>query len=134
MVRKGWWVLLLVLVTVGVAGCGRGSDEVVLDETDSGREIRLAPGQTLVIRLESNPSTGYSWGRTDTDSTILVQEGEAEYSADVSSQNRVGAGGVETLRFKAAQAGETSLELGYRRVWEEGVDPIQTFQVQVTVQ
>lgn len=130
----GWWALVLVLVVLGAAGCGRGGgDEVILDMEDSGSEVTLSSGQILVIRLDSNPSTGYGWGRTDADSTVLVQDEDAEFKEGASGQGLVGASGVETLRFKAAQAGETTLELGYRRPWEKGVDPLDVFQVRVVV-
>lgn len=131
--RRGGWVLMLVLVVLSAAGCGRGGNEVVLDAGDNGSAVTLAPGQVLVIHLASNPSTGYSWGRTDADTTVLVQEGEAAFEPGAGSEGKVGAGGTETLRFRAGQAGETTLELGYRRAWEKGIDPIETFQVQVTV-
>jgi len=44
-----------------------------------------------------------------------------------------GAGGWEIFRFKAISAGQMTLELGYRRAWEEGVEPILTFTIEVIV-
>ena len=45
----------------------------------------------------------------------------------------VGAGGWEIFRFKAVSVGQMTLQLGYRRSWEEGVDPILTFSIEVIV-
>jgi predicted secreted protein len=45
----------------------------------------------------------------------------------------VGAGGVEVFRFEAAGSGQTDLTLVYHRPWEKGVDPLETFAVQITV-
>jgi len=38
-----------------------------------------------------------------------------------------------TLRFEAASAGRTELELAYRRPWEKNVPPIETFKLTVVV-
>lgn len=45
----------------------------------------------------------------------------------------VGAGGWEIFRYKAINAGQMTLKLGYRRPWEEGVEPLITFSIQVVV-
>jgi predicted secreted protein len=60
----------------------------------------------------------------------LRQVGAAQFEPQ---SNLVGAPGVETLRFEGWQAGETTLELVYRRSWEKGIEPLQRFSVQVTV-
>jgi predicted secreted protein len=40
---------------------------------------------------------------------------------------------VEVFRFEAVEAGETLIELVYHRPWEEGVEPLETFSIQVIV-
>ncbi|MGC9358653.1 MAG: protease inhibitor I42 family protein, partial [Anaerolineae bacterium] len=44
-----------------------------------------------------------------------------------------GAGGVQVFRFRAATTGRTTLELIYHRPWEEDVEPLQTWSVEVVV-
>ena len=125
---------LLMLVLVG--GCtgqpGTGS-EIVLDGSNDGETITLDAGQELVIHLEANPSTGYGWQVVDAGDGVLEQVGEAEFTPSARGRRVVGAGGTETLRFKAAQAGTTTLELVYRQPWEGGAQSDETFQVSVTV-
>jgi hypothetical protein len=53
------------LVVVLATACG-SSGQVELTAADDGRQIELNSGQTLVVSLESNPSTGYSWERAST--------------------------------------------------------------------
>ena len=60
--------------------------------------------------------------------------GEAEFNENPRSKGMVGAGGTETLRFEAKKTGQTVLELVYRRPWEQGEKPIETFTVQITVE
>jgi predicted secreted protein/N-acetylneuraminic acid mutarotase len=108
--------------------------EVNVNEEDDGMEFVLKLGQVLVVTLESNPSTGYSWEVVENQDSILEQIGEAEYKpVEQTDPPMVGAGGWEIFRFKATSAGQETLNLVYRRSWETDVEPIKTFSIDVTV-
>jgi inhibitor of cysteine peptidase len=137
-------VLLAVLVTAGCGparGVARGADvvkadvkEIQVGAQDNGSRIEVEKGQTLVVTLDSNPTTGYSWEVVEGQGTILQQQGEAQFQpSNAGDQQLVGAGGAETFRFEAAGAGEVTLKLIYHRPWEKGVEPLETFSVQVVV-
>jgi inhibitor of cysteine peptidase len=119
------------LLTLLLTSCG-SSSEVELDLNDSGSQVELAKGQDLVIELESNPTTGYGWHVVEMDEAILKQIGEVEYTPSQTGEI-VGAGGVEVLRFEAIEVGTTYLELGYLRVWEKDVEPLELFTLSVVV-
>jgi len=119
------------LLAATLSGCG--SQEVSLGAEDNGGQVTLEQGQTLAISLESNPTTGYGWQVLEMEAAVLQQSGEVEYKQSSGSEGLVGAGGVETLRFEALAAGQTTLTLGYMRPWES-VPPVETFTLQVTVQ
>lgn len=125
--------LLLLLSALTFSGCGPAK-EVQLDASANGRQVELQKGQTLVITLESNPSTGYSWEVVELEESILRQMGEPEFKvSDPREPPPPGAGGWETFRFEATNAGQTALQLVYRRPWEEGEEPLETFSLQVVV-
>jgi inhibitor of cysteine peptidase len=142
-------VVVLLLVTVLlVTGCGNGADAetapkptpggdleaVVLDGEDNGDSVALSPGQTLVVSLASNPTTGYSWEVAECDEAVVKQVGEVEYAqAAAKDEQLVGAGGTETFRFEATGSGQTTLTLVYQRPWEQGVEPLEVFSVEVVV-
>jgi inhibitor of cysteine peptidase len=120
--------------------------EIRLGAEDYGRAVQLREGEELVISLEANPSTGYAWqvdhGPLAAQSqSILVQTGETfetvegQGSTDVEPSATMppvlGAPEIQTLRFQAAQAGQTGLILVYRRPWEEDVPPAQEFSLSV---
>jgi inhibitor of cysteine peptidase len=132
--NKGYGYKLLVAVILfailPMAGCGGTSGEVKVDDSYNGGQVVLEIGQVLVVSLESNPTTGYSWEVTEIDDAFLRQEGEVEFEAQ---SDLVGAGGIETFRFKALAAGEGQLELVYRRPWEEGIEPLEVFSIGVGV-
>jgi inhibitor of cysteine peptidase len=84
----------------------------------------------LVISLEGNPTTGYMWDVAELDDQVLRQIGETEFKPE---SDAIGAGGVQTLRFETVNSGQTTLKLVYHRPWEEGVEPLETFTIQVVV-
>jgi len=109
-------------------------EEVNVDEKDADSQVEIEQGQILVVTLKSNPTTGYSWEVVETQESILQQMGEAEFKqSDTGGPPLVGVGGWEIFRFKAISAGQTSLKLVYHRPWEEGVEPINTFSIEVVV-
>ncbi|MEN6428696.1 MAG: protease inhibitor I42 family protein [Phycisphaerales bacterium] len=91
-------------------------------------------GQIFTVTLESNPSTGYRWEWVDHQDSIVEQMGEAQFKPrETGDPPLVGAGGWESFDFKAVHPGQMTLKLVYRRPWEEGVEPLKTFSLQVTV-
>ncbi len=138
-----WCIVVLLFSALWLAGCGPAGDalsgadvappemnEIALGDQDNGRKIEVQQGQILAISLASNPTTGYSWQPADLDESILEPVGEAQFQAQ---SNLVGASGIETLRFKAGGAGTTALKLVYHRPWEKDVEPLERFEVEVTV-
>ena len=112
-------------------------DDMVLTAEDDGSVVELGEGQALVVTLESNPTTGYSWQVSEVDEDVLMQIGEPEFEeaaapAAAEGEQVLGAGGTETFYFASA-AGETTLTLVYHRPWEEDVEPEEVFSVEVIV-
>lgn len=104
---------------------------ITLTASDKGSQVSMKVGDQIVITLEGNPSTGYTWEAQSLDTTIFEQVGEATFVS--SDPGLVGAGGSLTLTFKAVKAGTASLTLVYHRPWETGIAPMDTFSVSVTV-
>ena len=122
-------VLLVSAVLLASPGC-RSTGRVEIDEADNQGEVVLNVGDTLLLSLESNPTTGYGWQIAQIDQSILREAGH-EYEAE--SSDLVGSGGREIWRFDALAAGSTTLQLEYTRSWEEGVEPEKTFSIRVVV-
>ena len=102
-----------------------------LTEADEGGAFELQRiGDQLVVVLEGNPTTGYLWEVEAVDESTLQQVGETEFLSD---SNVPGSGGKLTLCFQAMATGQTTLRLVYHRPWEEDVEPLKTFKVNVAV-
>ncbi|MFN2155296.1 MAG: protease inhibitor I42 family protein [Anaerolineae bacterium] len=123
--------LVAFVVLAFAAGCG-SSGEIELTAADDGRQIEMQQGQTLVVSLESNPSTGYRWERAPVEDEILQQAGEPEFRQGGRS-GLVGTPGQQIFRFQAAATGTTRLDLVYHRPWEQEAKPEGIFSVTVVV-
>jgi len=97
-------------------------------------QVTLEVGQRFTVTLESNPSTGYRWEWVDRQESILEQMGEAAFKPrETGDPPLVGAGGWDIFTFEAVTPGQMTLKLVYRRPWEEGMEPLKTFSLRVSV-
>jgi len=118
-----------------------------LDE-GSTAPVVLARGQTVVVKLEANVTTGYRWEPLAGYAPTLMQIGTADYvgrspdaTATIAASSApapaaapvAGAPGDMTFRFRAETPGMTTLELAYRRPFEPTVAPAKTVRYDVTV-
>ena len=102
----------------------------VSDPQDGGRLMVFA-GDTLRVRLRSTPGTGYSWQIVQVDKNVLAQKKAPVFVPP--PQDIPGAEGHIVFDFRAAQPGNTTLQLAYTRPWEKNTPPARTFNIEVTV-
>jgi len=129
MARKILFLVALAGMVILITGCG--SVQTQLSAADNGKTVEVKAGDQIVIALEGNPSTGYTWEAKDLDAGMFQQVGETEFKS--SNPGLIGAGGTLTLTFKTLKAGTSALTLIYHRPWETDVAPVNTFMVNVTV-
>lgn len=91
----------------------------------------LSHGDTLVVILESNASTGYSWSITSQpDPSVLASEGK-EIQPPTSPMP--GAAGHQIFSFSATASGTTRFTLTYARPFgDQKPAQVETFNVTVT--
>jgi len=130
MSRKILSIVLLAVMVILVTACSP-IKQINLTAADKDSQVEVKVGGQIIITLDSNPSTGYNWETKDLDTTMFEQVGDPTFT--ISDPGLVGSGGTLTLTFKALKAGTTALTLVYHRPWETGIDPIDTFEVTVTV-
>jgi inhibitor of cysteine peptidase len=131
MAHTGLYWLAGLFLLLSLAGCKTGaSAPLVLTEKDAGTTISLNQGDTLVVALDGNITTGYTWEMLPMNPAVLQQVGIAEVTPDTAA---LGAGGKIALKFLAVKSGQAPLQLVYRRSFEQDVAPAKTFEVNVKV-
>jgi len=136
MFRITRFVISVAIAAFLVAACAQAapstnSKTVVVTPAIKGNSASLNVGDKLEIQLPTIPSEGYSWVPQDLDTSILVQEGEAVYTAD---SNPNSAGGVVTLRFNAVGKGTTALTLAYENSPADGSPGFSTDSFSLAVE
>lgn len=117
-----------------LAACTQTPHTISLDEEHSSRcPLELVRGQSVLITLRSNPTTGFRWQVQDAAPGVLRSLGPEVYSNPEDS-GLVGSAGQSSWRFAAANPGGGRLLMVYRQPWEPNVAPAQTFECQVTVE
>ena len=148
------WIpsLLIIPLLLSLVGCSQGSTpanssggnnpaniptslaKLLLEAGANGTTQQLAVGEMIAISLESNPSTGYSWMATSSNSGVVALMGEPIYTTPMDNGTPVpGAAGTQTFTFQAVKAGKATLTLDYVRPWEKNATPEKTFSVTVEV-
>ncbi len=146
--RKRVWLAMNFVLLLSLAGvaCGNQAADttstassppapLTVTDKDSGNALELVQGQKLIVRLPSNPSTGYAWSVADVSNKVLTADGSPAFEQDPAGggQPPVGAGGTEIWTFSSTSAGQQDLRLEYSRSWETGVAPAQSVSYRVTV-
>jgi len=106
------------------------AQQIQVTVADQGKNFTLHVGDSLVIVLDSNPSTGYNWVVKSVDNPVLSQSGEPVFKTD---SKQMGAPGNTTFTFKTMSSGFQVLTLLYQRPFEKDAQPLKTFTINVTV-
>lgn len=123
--------MMFALLVGSLAACQpAAADPIKIGAQDAGKTITLKTGDTLVITLDGNVTTGFNWIPAAQNPVLLNQLGDVAVTPESSL---VGAPGKIVLQFKAVTQGQTVLHLDYKRSWETGVAPEKTFEVTVVV-
>jgi inhibitor of cysteine peptidase len=124
-------LIFATMMAVIVSTSAAAGEPVLMSEADNGKTIIIAKGDSLVIRLKSNPSTGYGWQVGKNNDSILKLIGLPAFHP--AEHEIPGAPGRQSFTFVAIAKGSDAIELGYARPWENGVAPVKTFGVIATV-
>lgn len=124
-------VLCLALLAASLAGCTSNAGETItITAEQAGQTVELQVGDTLVVLLPGNPTTGFNWFPAPQDPPLLEQAGEPQATP---ASLALGAPATIALQFRAVGVGQTTLRLDYQRGWEEDVAPESSFEVAVVV-
>lgn len=83
------------------------------------KSFKVKKGDIFKLKLESNPSTGYSWNFAEPFDSTVINLNKKEFEQKTKDgAPMMGAGGTEVWIFKAIEKGKTKIKLKYSRSWE----------------
>lgn len=140
--------IVLGLTLVAGISCGGGNEsptptptatptanEVNVDASYNGSEVALAVGNQLIVTLDSNATTGYSWNLSAISDAAVIQYINDEYIApEPTDPPLIGQGGQEVWTFEALAAGTATISMKYIQPWATDAEPAETFEITVNVE
>jgi len=135
-------LVLITIVAVTVAAFSMGCTDIdepldvddavvpgtVFSEDANSSEISLKVGDSIVLKLNENPTTGYSWDLSLPDGIVLVKD---EFVGP--DELMPGAGGVHEWTLEAVSEGNYQINAIYKRSWEDVIGEENTFSMDVVV-
>ena len=126
---------LLAFLAACLSTSCRSPQNIFLTESDSGRTLDLRVGDTIVVALEANGTTGFDWyprhGAGDVQ--VLAEKGE-RYVVDPdpydSRKPVAGQSGSHYFAYRVIGPGICGISLEYKRSWEKK-DPSKRFDVMI---
>lgn len=107
---------------------------ITVNEDRDNQEISLGMGDTLEVRLPSQPGTGYGWLVADPLPKVLrLVEKALDFGGTGQAPSAPGASATAVLRFAPVATGAGELRLVYARPWEKDSMPSKTYKLHVRV-
>ena len=100
-----------------------------LNASDNNTAINATTGEFLVVSLEGNPTTGYTWEVEELNEQVLQQVGDI---VSVPESDLMGAPSIQIATFEVVGAGDATIKMVYHRPWGTEVEPVDTFTLNVT--
>jgi len=117
----------MVVVEVGCEAFGSASPSTIARSVSVAQE-----GTEVVVRLCSNPSTGFQWEEAEIVPPSVLRETAREFIP--STVAMPGSAGVEQWTFEPRKTGTCTISMSYSRPWEGGEKDVWRFDLEVTVE
>lgn len=98
------------------------------------RDLNLSKGNSVIVTLCSNPTTGFQWSENAQVSNPQVIEQKSYKFVSPAETGLVGVPGNSVWTFEAIGKGTSTVLIEYSRNWQGGEKAVQTFKLNVTVQ
>ncbi|WP_370576005.1 protease inhibitor I42 family protein [Methanomethylovorans sp.] len=108
---------------------GGGAVTKVFTEEQNGTSADVKIGELVTIRLEENPTTGYSWNMSFTDGLEVA----TDQFISSTETGLAGAGGFHEWTIQADSAGQYKVSGIYKRPWESVTGDEDTFNFTLNV-
>lgn len=118
----------LMSMAVAAMPMAQGWADTVVEKT-----AELKVGETQVLELRGNPTTGFRWMLAEALSADSPVSVEIVYESAASRKPLCGSGGVFKVSYTGVKPGETTVVLIYARPWEKDAYPFKKVNLTVKV-
>jgi len=119
-----------ILPFMRIGEAGRLLQIVRLTQNADGKEVHMKAGQMFALKLDSNPSTGYSWRMKPVEAQKgSIAKAGSSFVMPAATDNRVGTPGTEIIMYAVGKPGTYDICMEYKRPWEMFVSKTVKFKV-----
>ncbi len=104
-------VSLAATAAVGISPAATAATKPTLVVTQLPAQVRLIPGEHILLSLSTNKTTGYTWTTKVTGKTSAVKVYEGVYAAPESANGMVGVPGTTTWDIAAKAVGTATVNI-----------------------
>jgi inhibitor of cysteine peptidase len=104
-------------------------NQLTLTQEQNGQTVKTRSGNTFIIQLPENPTTGYRWSLLLADSSIVELVSDEVFHGS----STIGSGGQRRLTFRAKNIGSTQLKLSLFRPWEGRLSSSEEYHITLVV-
>jgi inhibitor of cysteine peptidase len=119
-------LLFILLLVCGLISTTALAAQSTYTGSDNGKTITVKTGDTFIVKLDENPTTGYSWNLTAGTGLTVIRD---QYTPN--STGLVGSGGYHTWTIKAVNNGTYKISGIYKRPWEPATNSDRRFTLTV---
>jgi inhibitor of cysteine peptidase len=112
------------------AGTAVPLNHLVVTEEQNGAAVTIKTDAIITVKLQENPTTGYSWNLTTTPGLQIIND---TYKPTYTTGKMVGSGGTHIWDISAVATGEQKIKGVYMRSWEPTTGNETTFSMTVLV-
>ena len=131
-------IVSILLLPLLVSGCGGGVNTIELSlddftsENNIVKSIEIGISSSLIVKLGSNPTTGYDWEDVEISDPAVIYQTSRNFLGPEDT-SLVGAGGTGVWAFVPTNFGYCTLNFSYGQSWEGGEKDAFTLTINVTV-
>ncbi len=123
--------LLLLATLVLIVGVVAGCSGEVKTYVDSDETITVSVGEEFQIALDRDAVVDYRWDLAYDHTMLRLTDEKYEASEGEKPSGLSGEGGTKYYRFRAEIAGDTVIELGYKRPQDTELTDAKIFNISI---
>ncbi len=116
-----------------VAAVPAAPERSELDNAPDATSITIKVGGELMVKLDTNLTTGYQWMAPAAVGSVLSPIGNPVYVNKGNEPRFIGAGGTNVFRYKGEQAGQATLQFDHKRPWDANAPVARSVRYTVIV-
>lgn len=100
-----------------------------LNDSTPKQSIKIKNGETLLVQLEAQLGTGYSWKLSNINEACLQKTTLTDQAKKSLEPKKLGSSELQAFTFETLKPCKTTIQFKYLRPWEQPEAPLKTYEL-----